>query len=204
MKAVEFREIKSEIRLIGFDDGAFESGSDDRTCLVGVISRGGEGIDGILVDEIEIDGMDSTSKIIKMINESRHKEQLRVIMTSGITFAGFNVLDVNKVFEGTGLPVIVVSRERPDMPAVKRAIKNLPNWEERWEVLTSAGDIIPIETMSSDNGKSTVYVQIKGMKKKDAEEVVRMASTRSSVPEPLRMAHMIATGISRGESVGRV
>mgnify|MGYP006288197439 CR=1 FL=1 len=204
MNKIEFREIKPEVRVIGIDDGTFDSTTDERTCLVGVVTRGGKAMDGILVDEVEIDGTDSTSTIVNMINESRHKEQLRVILTSGITFAGFNVLDVNKVFEETGLPVIVVVREEPDLDSVKKAIQNLPNWEKRWEKLNSAGGLVPVSIGGGGERESKIFIQFKGIDEKDAKEVVRMTSTRSSIPEPLRLAHLIATGISRGESVGRV
>lgn len=204
MNVTEFRSIKPEIRIVGIDDGSFEPHTEGETCLVGVVSRGGQWIDGILVDEIEIDGMDSTPTIVDMINESRHKEQLRAILTSGITFAGFNIIDMGKIFEETGLPVIVVSREKPDMKSVKKALKHLPDWEERWKILSSAGDIIPVEMENSESRRGTAYIQIEGIKEEDAKKIVRRTSTRSSVPEPLRMAHLVATGITRGESVGRV
>lgn len=203
MSVAEFRSVKSEIRVIGFDDGSFEPHSGGNVPLVGVVLRGGEWVEGILVDEIEIDGTDSTSTMVDMINNSKHKEQLRIILSSGITFGGFNVLDVEELYEKTELPVIVVSREKPDMPSVKSALKNLPDWEDRWETLKSAGDLIPVETESMKDRENTIYTQIKGIKEEDAREVVKMISTRSSVPEPLRVAHLIATGITRGESVGR-
>ncbi len=204
MNKAEFREIKPEIRILGFDDGSFESEFDEKCCLVGVVMRGGEWVDGVLVDEISIDGFDSTSTIIDMIESSRHKDQLRVVLSSGITFGGFNVLDVGRVYEETGLPVIVVSREEPDMDSVKSALKNLENWEDRWEKLVSAGDIIPVERVGSGERKSTIYIQVEGMGVEDAKELVDMVATRSSIPEPLRLAHLIGTAISRGESVGRV
>ncbi len=203
MNKVEFREIKPEIRIIGIDDGSFDSRTDDNTCLVGVVTRGGEGLDGVLVDEIEIDGEDSTSTIVDMVNGSRHKEQLRIIMTSGITFGGFNVLDINDLFEKTGLPVIVVVREEPDLESVKSAVKNLPDWKSRWDRLSSAGELVPVKIEDRGNGNK-IFIQFRGIEEEDAKKVIKMASTRSSIPEPLRLAHLIATGISRGESVGRV
>lgn len=189
---------------MGIDDGSFESHNQKKTCLVGVVMRGGEWVDGIIVDDIEIDGMDSTRTIIDMIEQSRHKEQLRVVLTSGITFGGFNVLDIQGMFEETGLPVIVVSREKPDMDSVREALQNLPEWEKKWEILNSAGEITNVEVEDPSGQKRTIYIQVKGIKKKDAKEIVSMATTRSSIPEPIRLAHLIATGISRGESVGRV
>ncbi len=205
MKKASFREIKTEIRTIGIDDGSFDPHTEGGTCLVGVVARGGKWIDGVLVDDVEIDGKDSTSTIINMVKNTRHNDQIRVILTSGITFAGFNVIDIDKIFEETGLPVIVVTREEPDMDSVKDAIKSLPDWEERWRILNSAGDIIPV-LRDDESGvrKTTVYIQVRGIEVDDAKELVRLTSTRSSIPEPLRMAHLIATAISRGESVGRV
>lgn len=204
MKKAKFGNLKSEIRVLGIDDGSFEPDAGENTCLVGVVTRGGQWIDGVLADEVEVDGMDSTSTLVDMIERSRHKEQVRVILTSGITFGGFNVLDVRKVSETTDLPVIVVSREEPDMDSVKEALKNIPDWEDRWSILNSAGEITPVEVKNPVGGEGTVYIQVVGMRREDAEEIVSMTSTRSLIPEPLRLAHLIATGISRGESVGRV
>ncbi|KXB03380.1 hypothetical protein AKJ47_02360 [candidate division MSBL1 archaeon SCGC-AAA261G05] len=189
---------------MGFDDGSFEPQTEGEAWLIGVVTRGGQWIDGVLSNKIKIDGMDATPTIIDMVNESRHKDQVRVIMTSGITFAGFNVVDTNQVFEETGIPVIVISRKDPDLPAVKRALKNLPNWQERWEILNSAGEIRSVKSVGTKSRETTIYVQTAGIKWEDAEEIIQTTTTRSSIPEPLRLAHLIATGISRGESVGRV
>jgi endonuclease V-like protein UPF0215 family len=38
---------------------------------------------------------------------------------------------------------------------------------------------------------------------KEAAEAVKMSCTHSAVPEPLRIAHMIASGIIKGESKGK-
>ncbi len=201
MKEVRFWDIKSEIRTVGIDDGPFRSHGKGKALIVGAVFRGGQWLDGILSTHVEVDGTDATRKIAEMINRSKHKDQLRVIMTSGITFAGFNVLDIHELFEKTELPVIVVSRKYPDLASVKRALKNLSSWQQRWKVLSSAGEI---HMVKSRHGEASVYIQIAGIKLSDAREVVHLTATRSFVPEPLRAAHLIATGIVRGESTGRV
>ncbi len=48
-----------------------------------------------------------------------------------------------------------------------------------------------------------VYYQAVGMKDETAQEVIRLSSTRSYIPEPLRVAHMIAGAVVKGESSGR-
>lgn len=201
MREVSFWQIKPEIRIVGFDDGPFEPWSGGKVPLVGAVFRGGQWLEGVLADFIEKDGMDVTDRIVEMINRSRHRGQLRVIMTDGVTFGGFNVLDVKGVFRRTGLPVIIISRERPNMKEIQRAIKHLAGWRKRWKLIRATGGIHPIRTR--DRG-SPIYVQCIGIKRADAESVVKLSSTRSLVPEPLRVAHLIATAIVRGESYGRV
>lgn len=158
-------------------------------------------MDGVLRAHIDVDGTDATQRIIEMVNKSRHKGQLRVIMVDGVTFAGFNVIDIQEIFRQTGLPVIVVSRKLPDFSKVKKALRNLPDWRERWRMLRTAGKIYQVRSKPK---AAPICVQVAGIKRADAEQIVKLTSTHSLVPEPLRVAHLIATGIARGESVGGV
>jgi len=197
----KFWDIKSEIRVMGIDDGPFEPHTHGKALLVGTVFRGGQWLDGIVRTYVDIDGTDATQRIIDMVNKSRHKGQLRVIMTDGVTFGGFNVIDIQEIFRQTGIPVIVVSRKMPDFSKVKKALKNLPDWRERWRMLRAASKI---HRVRSRPRAAPVCVQVAGINLADAEQIVKLTSTRSLVPEPLRVAHIIAAGIVRGESVGRV
>ncbi len=201
MRRVNFRGIKPEIRILGVDDGPFTPDHSGKVPLVGAVFRGGKWLDGVMVTSVEKDGLDATERLIDMVGSSRHLGQLRILMTDGITFAGFNVLDAKRVFRETSLPVISISRRPPDMADIKKAVKHLPEWRERWEVIKAAGKIYPVKTKIHE---APVYMQPVGMSKEDAEAVVRLSSTRSLVPEPLRVAHLIATAVVRGESYGRV
>lgn len=194
-----FREIKPEIRVLGVDDGPFPPRAKGKVLLVGVVCRGGRSVDGVLSTHIEADGMDATDRIIEMVTTSRHRGQLRVVMTQGATFAGFNVIDIREISKRVGLPVIVVSRKRPDFKKVREAIKNLPEWRKRWAMLKAAGRLHPLELR---RGISPIYLQLAGIKPKDAKRVIEMTTIRGLVPEPLRLAHLIATGVVRGESKG--
>ncbi len=201
LRKVKFWRVKPEIRILGVDDGPFEPKSKGEVPLVGAVFRGGRWLDGVLTTHIKQDGTDVTERLIGMVSESRHRGQLRVLMVDGVTFAGFNVLDVEKVFKKTGLPVIVISRELPGMAEIHKAIKHLPGWRERWKIISRAGKVYPVRTKSRGE---PIYMQPVGIKRADAEAIVKLSSTRSLVPEPLRVAHLIATALVRGESYGRV
>ena len=193
MGPVKFWDIKPEIRVVGIDDGPFEPHAGGTVLLVGAIFRGGYWLEGVLNARVQKDGLDATQRIIEMINKSRHKGQLRVAMMEGVTVAGFNVVDIQEVFKRTGLPVIVASRKRPDMAKVKKALKNLPGWRRRWMMLRSAGKIYQVKIRSDTK---PLYIQVAGISRSDAERVVKLTCTRALIPEPLRVAHLIATGVA--------
>ena len=109
--------------------------------VVGVVFRGGYSIDGVMHTKIAIDGLDATEKFASMINTSPHRRQLRLVMLNGITFAGFNMVDIKKLYAATGLPVIALTHDKPDLDAIHEALKNLPNTEERWRLVVEAGEI---------------------------------------------------------------
>lgn len=189
--------LKNEIRIVGFDDAAFLSKTKALVPVIGLIYRGGKFPDGALRTDVEIDGTDATEKIIKIVNSSRHKQQLRVIMFDGITLAGFNVLDIKKIQEKTGLPVIVINRKLPNLENVKKALKRFDDFEQRWKCIQNAGEL---KACKVRGGK--VFYQAIGLSDEEAEEIINLSSTRSYIPEPLRVAHIIATAVVRGESYG--
>jgi len=193
-KVVKIRSVKPEIRVLGIDDGIFAPHTKGIVDVVGIVYRGGYWLDGVMRTEIEIDGMDATEKIASMVMNSPHYDQLRVVMLNGITFAGFNVMDIQKLFKKLKLPIIAVTRDRPDLEEIRSALMNLPEFEKRWEAIQNAGKIIEVSTR---RGEEAVYMQIVGISEKDAEKVLKSTSTRSNIPEALRVAHIIASGLAR-------
>ena len=191
----KFWGIKPEIRIIGVDDGPFDPRRKGKALLVGAVFRGGLLLEGVLSTQVGVDGRDATDRIVGMINRSRHRGQLRLVMSDAVTFAGFNVMDLKGVWGRTGLPVVVVTREKPNMAEVKRALKHLPDWRERWKLIKAAGRVYPVRLK-----RGIAYMQFAGISRADAERVVELTATQGLIPEPVRVAHLIATGIGRGES----
>jgi endonuclease V-like protein UPF0215 family len=192
-----FRVVKPEIRVLGVDDGVFTPHVEAWVPVVGVVFRGGYWLDGVMHTNIAVDGFDATEKISAMITNSPHYRQLRVIMLNGITFAGFNVVDIKALNAETRLPVIAVTREKPNLAEIRAALKHLPKSEERWSAVLNAGDLVEVATM---HGKERIYVHVAGISAEDARKVLRLTSTRSNVPEALRVAHLIASGVSSKEA----
>jgi endonuclease V-like protein UPF0215 family len=190
----KFHVIKPEIRVLGVDDGVFTPHVKGLVPVVGVVFRGGYWLDGVMHTKVEVDGFDATEKIASMIINSPHYKQLRVIMLNGITFAGFNVVNIKELNSETKLPVIAVTRGKPNFTEIREALKNLPESEGRWKTMKSAGKMFEVSTRSEDE---KVCLQTSGILEEDARKILQLTSTRSSVPEALRVAHLIASGISK-------
>ncbi len=71
---------------------------------------------------------------------------------------------------------------------------NLPDYERRWEAIKNAGKIIEVYTR---RGVKPVHMQIAGILEVDAEKILWKTSTRSNIPEALRVAHIIASGLAQ-------
>ena len=188
---------KHEIRILGIDDSPLLS---DRIMIVGALTRGGDWLDGVLRTYITRDGTDATYSLANLVNHSKHYGQIRIIMLNGVTFGGFNVVDLGELHDATRLPVIAVMRRVPDMGRIRAALDNLPDPEQRYQAILNAGTITEVQTPWRGG---PVHIQCKGIEKTDAATVVAGCAIHSRVPEPLRIAHMIATGIVLGESSKR-
>ena len=191
--AEKFRVIKPEIRVLGVDDGVFTPHTRNLVPVVGVVFRGGYWLDGVMHTKVRVDGFEATRKIASMIKGSPHYKQLRVIMLNGVTIAGFNVVDIKKLNTDTGLPVIAVTRDKPDFDEIHEALKKLPKSNERWKAILNAGKLYEVQIRG---GKGRVYMQIAGITEEDARKILQLTSTRSYIPEALRVAHLIASGLS--------
>ena len=189
-----FHSIKSEIRVLGIDDGQFVPHTKGNVDVVGVVYRGGYWFEGVMRTKITIDGFDATEKIAKMIESSPYYRELRVVVLDGVTFAGFNVVDISMLSRRVDLPVMSVVREKPDLEEIRGALKNLPGFEVRWQAMRNAGVLFEVEPR---NGENPIYIQTAGILREDAEKIIRKTSTRSNVPEALRVAHIIASGLAR-------
>jgi endonuclease V-like protein UPF0215 family len=184
-------KIKPQIRILGIDDGSLYG---HKILLVGVVFRGGFWIDGLLSCWIQRDGMDATQKIISMVKNTKH-EDLRVIMTDGVTFAGFNTIDITEISQETSLGVIPVMRKMPDFEKIRRALDHFSDKQERWQCIENAG---PIHCIQVHRG--TLYFQCAGIEQEEAQKIIGLTCMHSQLPEPVRVAHIIATGIIRGEA----
>ena len=189
--------MKRHIRILGIDDSPFTF-SDKYTTVIGVIMRGGDYLECVLRSHVAIDGNEATLVCQEMIKNTKHRQQLRVVMIDGIALGGFNIIDIAQLHEYTHIPIITITRDKPDFNKIKNALqKNFHDWKNRWEILQK-GEIYKVKTHHNP-----IYVKCEGISLEEAEEIIKLSTIRGVIPEPIRVAHLIASGITRGESYGK-
>ena len=189
--------MKKYIRALGIDDSYFVPHQPGYTSLVGVLVRAPNYLEGMLLRKIEVDGLDATDAILDMLS-SKYGKQVRVIFTQGITFGGFNIIDIERIWKETTIPIIVVSRKEPDMKRIEEELKkHFEDWERRMEMLKKY-PLIKIK-----NGRFLLHVQYAGLEKIEVESIISQFTVRGAIPEPLRIAHLIASSLYFGESRGK-
>lgn len=187
--------LKKELRVIGIDDAPFDKFDPLQrfVLVVGTVFRGGSFMDGMLSTHVEKDGEDATFRIVEMINNCKFKPQLQAIFLGGIAVAGFNVINPISLNKETGIPVVVVIRDYPDYKKIFSALEKI-GMKKKINIIEKLPKPIKI---------NSIYVQNIGIGKKDTLKLLNITCTHSNFPEPLRVAHLIAAGISEGESRGR-
>jgi endonuclease V-like protein UPF0215 family len=172
---------------VGFDDGPFAPTHRGDVDLIGAVFCGSR-LDGVLRTRVRRDGANATDRIASVLESSRFCQQLQLILLQGIAFAGFNVVDIHGLNRRLGMPVLVVSRRRPDLEAVRRALRGaVRGGERKWRLIERAGP---------PRGFDGLWLQCAGLSCEDALPTVRRLAVHSRIPEPLRTAHLVAGGIS--------
>ncbi len=173
--------------IIGIDDAPFLPEHRGDVLIVGAVYAAHR-LEGVLHNRIRRDGANSTQRIVEMIRHSRFASHLQMVMLQGIAFGGFNVVDIHALRRELDLPILVVTRRKPNPAAIRKALlERVRGGQRKWKLIQAATEVEPMEQ---------VFVQRCGISKKEAQIVVRRCAVSGNLPEPLRTAHLIAGGMS--------
>ncbi len=144
---------------------------------------------------ITVDGLDATEKLCSMLNGWLFD----AIMLAGVSFAGFNLVDPTMLYEKFEKPILIISRVKPNNIAVKNAlIRHFKDWEIRWKIFEKLGPVYEVVSLPRE---PPIYLEIIGTNLEFAVTLIKATSIFCRVPEPLRVARLIARGLTRRRSL---
>jgi len=182
------------MRILAVDDGGFSvwppSKRKGKTLLVGMITLGVK-IEKVLLARVSVDGLDVTAKIIDMVKNERAKPDS--VFLASISYAGFNLVDIMQLYDQVRIPIIVANKEKPREGAVEAALfHHFPDWQERLKIIERAGKPMKLPI----DGK-TLYGYIVGISEEEVRKVLEKLVVFGNLPEPLRIAHILAGALSK-------
>jgi len=179
-------------RVIGFDDAPSRNG-DEFVQVAGAVCADTR-FEGMVWGKTVRDGFGATDLLSGLLLGGKYHRQLHAVLIDGIAFGGLAVVDLAELHKRLELPCLTVMRRLPDMVAMERAIRYLPEPDRRLEIIARAGEI---------HERPPFYYQVAGLEPDDAHRLLLRVTDTGHVPEPLRLAHLIGSAVIDGESRGR-
>ena len=186
--------MKPITNVVGFDDAPFAHEHRGDVRIVGAVCCRTR-LDGVLSSRVRRDGANATDALIALVAGSKFREHIRAVLLQGIALAGFNVVDIRRLSATLDVPVVVAVRRNPRLGMVRAALfDRTPGGARKWKLIEKAGPLTAI---------GPLWIQHIGLSALDAAALLRATTLHGNVPEPLRLAHLIAGGVTTGQSRGR-
>ena len=180
---------KKAVRALGIAESFVKSVS-ERSVLAGVVMRTDGIIDGFTFSTATVGGMDATEKIIEMY-KNLERDDINLLMLNGCIISWYNVIDLHKIADETQRPLICITYEESE-GLEKYFIELFPeDWTSRVEVYHKNGLRTPLKL----NTDHTIYVRFMNMELEEAMVLLNRFTLQGSIPEPLRVARLIARAI---------
>lgn len=183
--------------MVAVDDGAFAR-SDRTAPIASVIVSLPDYIEAIRTSEVRVDGRDATRQVISLIHATGPLDGVRAILLDGAVLGGFNVVDLDAVHRALRRPVVAVTRRPPDFARIRAALtKWFPRDARRRYSLLTAHRLFAVPTV----GGQPIRAASVGCSRADAAWLVHRTTVRGYWPEPLRLAHLVASAGAREREV---
>lgn len=186
--------MKAITNVVGFDDAPFAHEHRGDVRVVGAVCSRTR-LDGVLSGKVRRDGVNATDALIALVAGGKFRDHVRAVLLQGIALAGFNVVDLHRLSRTLDVPVVVAVRRQPRLAMVEEALlTRTPGGRRKWKLVQAAGPLTKL---------GALWVQHIGLSAAEATALLAATTLHGNLPEPLRLAHLIAGGVTTGQSRGR-
>ena len=158
-----------------------------KSVLSGIVMSTDLVIDGFVMGHSTVGGDDATDAILAM-HEKLNRSDVSFLLISGIVISLYNILDVKRISEKIGLPVVGVTYE--ESSGIEDAIKHhFPeSYDSKLAEYSKLGSREKIILHTSHN----LYIQNEGCTVLEAKQLLDKMTLQGSIPEPLRISQLLA------------
>jgi len=183
------RYFKKGIRALGIAE-CFRKGASRKSILAGVVMRADLLLDGFSFSVATVGGLDATEAVVRLYERLGRKD-VNILMLNGCVISWYNVIDLNEVHERTGKPLICVTYE--PSPGLEKYFKEYfpDDWAERLAIYERNGPRTAIRLKTGHE----VFIRAIGLDEEEAKKVLDKFTLHGSIPEPLRLARLLARAV---------
>lgn len=175
---------KPGLRALGIAE-SFRS-TDRLSTIAGVVMRSDLVTDGFVFGKATVGGDDATSALLGLFRRLR-RDDVNVMLLSGAVISHYNIVDVDSLSEKTGVPLICLTyRESSGMEASIRA--QFRDWQAKVALYRKLGERMALQLKTGHR----VYARLASISGDDARRVVDSFTLQGSLPEPIRVARLLA------------
>lgn len=180
---------KKGIRALGISE-SFIKLKNKKSVLSGVVMRADGIVDGFGISNTTVGGMDATESVISLYEGFRRRD-INIVFLNGCVISWFNVIDLKEVHKRIELPLVSVTYEESE--GLEKYFKEYfkDDWKKRFDVYLKNGKR---EKMKLKTGK-TIFARTFGLENKEVIRVLDKFTLDGAVPEPLRVARLLAKSI---------
>jgi hypothetical protein len=181
---------KRAIRALGVAE-SFRKGARFST-LAGVVMRSDLVIDGVVYGRATLEGDDSTRQILRMCSRL-HRNDINLVMLQGCIISLYNIVDVDEVSRKTGLPLVALTFK--ESAGIEGAIRHhFPEGADRkLELYAKLGERSELVLKTGHR----IFVRTSGLDSRSAERILNLFTLQGSLPEPVRVAKLLARARER-------
>lgn len=157
-----------------------------KSVLAGIVMRSDLVIDGVVLDYATVKGDDATDSIIRMY-DNLGRSDINLIMLDGLIISMYNIIDIDRLYEHIKKPIIAVTFEESE--GLDEHIKRVfTNYHKKLQAYHKLGERSKLLLKTG----YTLYVRSKGIDQEESRRVLNKFILQGSIPEPIRVAKLIA------------
>jgi hypothetical protein len=185
---------KRGVRVLGVAESFLKT--EPRSVLAGVVMRRDLRIDGFGLAEITVGGDDATEGVLEII-EGLGRRDLNLLLLNGSVVSWFNVLDLDLLHQETDLPVISLTYQESE--GIEGYIRGY--FSDPEEKIARYRRLGPRRAFRLKTGYE-VYARSLGATAEETTGLLNSFTLEGRVPEPLRVARLLARRLLRRGSGG--
>jgi endonuclease V-like protein UPF0215 family len=180
---------KRGMRVLGIAESFRQTQA--KALIAGVVMRGDSVIDGLEFGNTTVGGDDATSSIAGLYRRLRRND-VNLLMLSGCIISKYNIVDIDALAKAVDRPVVCLTyNETAGIESLLK--KRFPGAPGKLAAYRKLGARRPLKLSTGH----IVYVRCSGVGTAEAETVVVMFTLQGSIPEPVRVAKLLARAGAR-------